>query len=234
MKRLLTAAGRALGKLSSLVEGFGESRRMKKVEKDDVDEAMETVYRLLQDQEFQNSRVPEELRRRYSVNNIDQDRDETSYGISPLNPVRVNGVLGELAYISRLAYLDDGVDYVGHRLGSVGGLDVYELVSCDGLHWLILFFDMYWDKRDVIAPDNLWLSEESVGTLSAMNRFSSNFPCNVWQELLESTNKLIGFPAVKAHLRDIKFEDFERTEDHTRLLQAITVHIRAEGTHVDG
>ena len=41
----------------------------------------------------------------------------------------------EVAYISRLADEEDHIDFIGHRLGSLNGDDIYEVVSRDGHDW---------------------------------------------------------------------------------------------------
>ena len=70
---------------------------------------------MLTDQDFQNSREPMALRSLFANNDLSVDRDLNGYGESPKNPIRVNGVIGELAYISRLADEEDHIDFIGHR-----------------------------------------------------------------------------------------------------------------------
>jgi len=121
------------------------------------------------------------------------------YGLSPTDPIRANGPIGEVVCISRLIAAS-GCGFVGHRLGSIKGLDVYEVASTDFSEWFILWFDMYWLTRDRVAPAGLrlsdhvdpWLDGGAPG-ISAINRFLSTFPDGIWEGLLSSTGKMIGF-----------------------------------------
>lgn len=161
------------------------------------------------------------------------------YGLSPNNPIRANGPIGELVYISRLM-TQTGHGFIGHRLGSIGGLDVFEVVSTDFKIWLVLWFDMYWTTKDVCAPAGLQLADAhgpwpdvlAVG-LSASNRFMPRFPDRYWSDSLWATTELIGFPLVKPGLMHLDASGIKRPDAHSRLMKHVVVMARAQGVDDD-
>ncbi|MEA5416292.1 hypothetical protein [Synechococcus sp. BA-132 BA5] len=195
--------------------------------------SFERVYQLLTDEEAQNGALPSLTQ--YLKNNADHRNVGEDYGLDPRDPIRVNGPLGELVYISRLTS-ERGTGFIGHRLGSIKGLDVFEVVSTDFKDWLILWFDMYWSTKDPHAPaglrlnrpDELW-PDGGHPALSATNRFVAKFPDEYWPEILISTMEHIGFPSVKPFLKSLNGRQAERPSGHTRLLQDVVVMSRAQG-----
>jgi len=91
------------------------------------------------------------------------------FGTTPSNPIPVNGVIGELLYLSSLRCVSgrqpERVFF--HRLGSVSRpaislgfgppFDVYETVSGNG-RWGFLFFDAYHPRKSRKAPDRYVLA----------------------------------------------------------------------------
>lgn len=91
------------------------------------------------------------------------------FGTTPTNPIPVNGVIGELLYLSSLRCVSgrqpERVFF--HRLGSVSRpvslgfigppFDVYETVSGNG-RWGFLFFDSYHPRKSRKAPDGYVLA----------------------------------------------------------------------------
>lgn len=225
---LILVEGIIIAKTDSSIKEFTKKRRADHGDSSLAD-IMHTAKKLLTDQEFQNSREPKELRSLFATNNLNEARNIEKYGVFPSNPIRANGIIGSLAYISRLADELDYVGYIGHRIGSLKNLDVYEIVSEDDNDWRLIFIDMYWDKRDIIAPRDLCLIRNEAGVLSAMNQFSQNFPKNFYSELIESTSQIIGIAAVKIHLKDIDFNEFERPEEHVSLLNSIKDVLHSHG-----
>ena len=87
---------------------------------------------------------------------------EGEFGRTPTNPIPVNGLYGEFAYLNRLRGRT-GVCFMFHRIGSEKSsttghdVDLYELVSLDGEHWERLYFDMYYAHRSQKSPSGLYL-----------------------------------------------------------------------------
>jgi len=85
-----------------------------------------------------------------------------SFGVSPTNPIPVNGHNGTFVYLSRLRS-KSGVGFMWHRLGSEETppypkpIDVYELVAIDASEWRKLYFGIYHHRRSTMAPDGLTL-----------------------------------------------------------------------------
>lgn len=83
-----------------------------------------------------------------------------SFGTTPTNPIPVNGIIGEIVYMSSLRS-KTGVGFYYHRLGSLSSppsnnpIDEYELVAGDASEWRNLFFDCYYPRRSIKVPDGL-------------------------------------------------------------------------------
>lgn len=199
--------------------------------------SLERVYHLLTDEEAQITAVPGLMP--YLKHNADPRHFSEDYGVDPRDPIRANGPIGELVYISRLTN-ERGSGFIGHRLGSIRGLDVFEVVSTDFNDWLILWFDMYWSAKDLHAPAGLRLNKPSepwpdggAPGLSATNRFVAKFPCEHWSEILVSTKEHLGFPSVKPFLKSLNGRSAARPSKHARLLQDVVVMFRAQGISSD-
>ncbi|MDP3989130.1 MAG: hypothetical protein Q8P93_02755 [bacterium] len=84
------------------------------------------------------------------------------FGRCATNPIPVNGPFGEIKYMNKLKVID-GPGFVFHRPGSVVAenqkrpVDIFEIVSIDGRHWDILYFNMWHPRRSTIAPKGCWL-----------------------------------------------------------------------------
>ena len=224
---LVLLEGITIANIDNSLKGFTRERRSEQ-KSSSLTDVMNTARKVLTDQQFQNSREPKELRSMFAVNDLSIDRDLDKYGF-PSNPIRVNGIIGSLAYISRLADELDKVGFIGHRIGSFRDLDAYEIVSEDGHDWRIIFIDMYWDKRDVIAPSSLCLVDNHGGALSAINQYCPNFPKEFYSKLIEATSYTLGIAAVKTHLRDIDFDEFERPDEHEIGLESMKEALRSHG-----
>jgi hypothetical protein len=211
--------------LMAFAIGFG-ARRKRRVS------TFERVTSLLESDAAQISAVPG-LAENLSVNTGSRQASKI-YGLTPSDPIRVNGPIGELTYISRLSNRQ-GHGFVGHRLGSIRGLDVFEVVSTDGQEWLILWFDMYWDTKDVFGPPYLQLAsaqdpwpDGGAPGLSATNSYMENFPINCWSELIVSAMKLLGFPAVKPIVKLLDQAKISRPLEHRKLLQKVLLTLGKE------
>lgn len=115
------------------------------------------------------------------------------FGTSATNPIPVNGIRGELKYLSRLC-TSYGTRFVFQRLGSFDqkgfdqAIDAYEIVSWDGKVWDVLFFDMYHPRRSILTPSGYQFAEFDelinktilgTGTHNGID----NFPIGVLEDL---------------------------------------------------
>ena len=123
--------------------------------------------------------------------------DREQFGYSPSYPIRVNGAVGEITYLSRLVTEDERNFLLFHRLGSIPAnnhpLDVYEAVSSDGKFWTFLYLDFYYPKKSDLAPAGLKSLRKGFG-ISGTNMFLENFPLGIREELLQSTSPGYGLP----------------------------------------
>jgi len=211
---------------------------LRKAKSRPLESILEGIYKILVDDNAQTMLYPEPLKENLKENTPNRAVSGL-YGLSPGDPIRANGPIGELVYISRLISAS-GCGFVGHRLGSIKGLDVFEVVSTDFDEWFVLCFDMYWLSKDDIAPAGLRLAggidlwpDGGAPGLSATNRFLSAFPVGIWEGLLSSTEKMLGFAAVKPYVKSLDTSVAIRPDEHSRLLQEVIVVMRAEGVGED-
>lgn len=102
-----------------------------------------------------------------------------AFGRAVGNPVPVNGMLGELAYLSKLR-TESGQRLFFHRLGAIGTCDVFEAVSFDGKHWDVLFLDPYNRTRSRTAPSGYTVSS-NLSQFSGFTWRCAGFPTD-WSQ----------------------------------------------------
>ena len=186
---------------------------------------------LLHSEEVQNNHLDAALRVMLKVNERSTEV-APDYGLLPSNPIRVNGPLGEQLYIAMLRGLD-GQSVIGHRLGSVDHLDVYEVATTDFSQWAVLIFDMYYLSKDLLAPQGFVINELGTRTLTSVNKFMASFPSNFYSELMTSVGEQIGFPLVNTDLKEMHTEGVKRPAEHEKLMMKIIVKKRAQGIGLD-
>ena len=207
-------------------------KNRKESSKQSVGRIFEKVYQILTNEETQNENLPPMFKSFLKENTLERSTSRY-FGITPNEPIRVNGSLGEVIYISMLR-TPENVPFIGHRLGSVNQLDVYEICSEDFKDWRILFFDLYWLQKDKYAPSGLTLSLSDCPYISAINKFSSTFPNEFWPSVMDATKDLLGLPAVRTTIREIDYSLSSRPAHHLTILKKILVEVRAEGIGPDG
>ena len=186
---------------------------------------------MLYDEEIQNGNLVDSLQSILKQNECNR-ACSPGYGFSPSDPIRVNGPLGEQLYIAMLRGLD-GQAVIGHRLGSLKQLDIFEVATSDFTQWAVLVFDMYYLSKDKVAPAGFIIDPSGIRTLTATNRFMAHFPSNFYSELIDAVSEQIGFPLVNTLLSDIQSDGIIRPEAHQRLMNQIVVASRAEGIGMD-
>ena len=186
---------------------------------------------MLHDEEIQNGNLDDSLQSILKQNECNR-ACSPGYGFSPSDPIRVNGPLGEQLYIAMLRGLD-GQAVIGHRLGSLKQLDIFEVATSDFTQWAVLVFDMYYLSKDTVAPAGFIIDLSGIRTLTATNRFMAHFPSNFYSELIDAVSEQIGFPLVNTLLSDIQSDGITRPEAHQELMSQIVVASRAEGIGID-
>lgn len=191
----------------------------------------EKMHKMLHSEEIQNANLDPLLRTMLRRNEPNRALGY-GYGYSPNNPIRVNGPLGEQLYIAMLRGLDGQV-VIGHRLGSLNTLDIYEVATSDFSQWAVLFFDMYYQNKDIAAPAEFAIDTSGTRTLTAVNKFMANFPNNFYYDLIETVKDQIGFPLINTSIREIYSDGITRPAAHQDLMNHVVVVARAEGIGVD-
>lgn len=174
----------------------------------------------LEDQRKDAAMYPRFLRDRI-LGGVDCDKVPSAtgdFGTSATNPIPVNGVRGELKYLSRLCTGYE-MRFIFQRLGSfpqkgfAQNIDAYEIVSWDGKVWDVLFFDMYHPRRSTLAPNGYKFAEYdeliSKSILGAgTHNIIDNFPIGVLETLKTNYGSLGEKVADKLEpiLRAVKFE----------------------------
>jgi hypothetical protein len=139
-------------------------------------EAMKTIWRIIDDEEFQNSFLPE-LIAGMVKSGAAVDRLPNcvgAYGLEATNPIPVNGAIGELAYLSRLE-TPHGERLLFHRIGAINMIDVFEAVTYSGGAWFVFFVDVYHPRRSRVAPIGLRIATEPR-QFSGFHNHCPNFP----------------------------------------------------------
>lgn len=197
---------------------------MKAKREGSVEAIFETIARLLASDEEQNQAYPPQLQELLKPNDGGRQVGD-GYGRCAEDPIRVNGPLGETTYISSLKSAE-GQPVIGHRLGSVRGVDVYEVASADLRQWDLLFFDMYYRSKDQRVPSGFLKSPEPERALSAMTIFLPGFPAGFYRALYKATTGSIGVAAVQTSLKSLPAEGAERPPAHAEALQRLDLDAR--------
>src|SRR5262249_31872827 len=154
------------------------------------------LHRLMENEKAQNERLPEPYRSEVSRGT---DCDELAgavgeFGRDPRNPIPVNGLLGELIYLSNLQTADSE-HVMFHRLGSINKVDIYETVSLDGAMWDILFLHQYHPRKSKRSPSSYQTVPvtERNRVLLGTNDFLATFPHHLPDVVAKTSERLLGF-----------------------------------------
>ena len=162
------------------------------------------------------------------------------FGNVPVNPIPVNGPIGEIKYLSRLR-VKHGPGFIFHRIGSVrisdttNPIDVFEIVSIDGHVWDILYLDMYHPRRSVKAPKGyeFALFHEIYSKLSIGYGLTDRdilFPFNI-PKIIEKRYDLLGTGIMGKKLAEQLQEilgdgqKFKRPKDHEEKLREVVASL---------
>lgn len=204
---------------------FGGSRRSAQPPQE-VQSVLRKIRSLLEDESAQNElylpEVSSAIQKGASVDRIPGATGD--FGRNPTNPIPVNGVLGELIYLSHLVTVD-GSRLVGHRIASIAHVDVFEVASVDMAYWDVLCFDLYHPRKSRRAPSGLRL-EPDAWILPTNYRLDA-FPAGIRDGVSRSTREFIGIPVVAPLLNDDShWANFTRPEDHAAKVRGIEAEFR--------
>lgn len=180
----------------------------------DVRAVLDKVRLLLSDEDAQNDLyLPEVSAAIRSGASIDRLENAVgNFGRDVRNPIPVNGVLGELIYISHLV-TSGGSRLVGHRIGTAAKVDIYEVAALDGTAWDLLFFDLYHPRRSRAAPAGLEIQPDTW--ILATNYRLDDFPQGIRVGVSRSTREFVGIPFVGPALQDESlFQAMQRPAKH--------------------
>lgn len=192
----------------------------------DVEAAFKKIQIFMNDEAVQNSTYPPELQQLMAAGGaVDELAGAVGdFGREVGNPIPVNGPVGELVYISNMM-LPTGAKVIGHRLGTVGRIDVYETVTLDGSQWDLLFFDMYHLRKSRHLPSGYRHSQPPEGFFLATNSTVQDFPAGIHEALRDCSARIVGLPLVSPQLQDVQlFRSFPRPEEHLKKIQALQEH----------
>ncbi len=163
----------------------------------EVARAFENIIRRVRSEEEQNSMLPpflaERIRANPKVNRVPGSTGE--FGLEVSNPIPVNGFFGEVVYLSALAV--EGANHVyAHRLGSIGEVDVFEVVGSNGEGWSILYFNYYFPSKSNELPRGFQASRdfEQMPFFYATLMQVENFPKDLPEAIAETAIGLCGGP----------------------------------------
>lgn len=206
-----------MGWLSNL---FGNKRER-------VPDVMKAVFarmqRLLDDDETQIGMLPEPvqamIRSKSGCDIVPGASGECCY--TRTNPIPVNGPIGELAYLSRLRTLE-GERLLFHRIGSMAPCDVFEAASFSGTRWFVLFFEMYYPRKSLLAPSGLTIADET-SQFSGFTTFCQNFPHDFVAAKSANAGNMLNLAYIPISRIEplLRTHSFERPASHQKILDAV-------------
>jgi hypothetical protein len=184
----------------------------------EVAKIFDKLHRFLTDEAQQNAQLPVQLR---VVIEGGASVDEVPHGIglfglSPTNPIPVNGPMGELTYLSNLATAA-GQRVVFHRLGSVKDIDVFEVMSFNGSDWALLYFSLYHPRKSKKAPPGFQLlsAKQYEPFIFGINQFAKSFPYDIESHISKCTARLLGMPLRPPRFRQRYASDAKRPAEQS-------------------
>lgn len=144
-----------------------------------LDREIETLNRLLEDEAYQLSLMPDQVVKEALRNGaVDEVAGGSgSFALLPSNPVPVNGTVGAMAWLSRLQ-TRHGDSLVFHRLGMLEAIEVYEALSLQRRQWFLFFLDPRYQRASTAAPAGFHLiaaGRPFHGVGSLMRHFPHDF-----------------------------------------------------------
>lgn len=201
----------------------------------EVEAIFQKIRNLMSDEALQNNQLPEPFR---SSVLMGSDCDEIAhaageFGRDPNNPIPVNGPIGELIYLSNLRTASSA-PVLFHRLGSMGKVDAFEIVGCDGSTWDIVFLDLYHPRKSRRAPRGFQIAtaaKDRAQLFFGTNDFVVSFPENLPEAVANTFERIIGFRMRPPELvKLIEKTSFRRPYAQQAAVSSILEMIEAEKT----
>jgi hypothetical protein len=198
----------------------------------------DNLARLFEDEAFQNSRIPQASRARVAAgDSIDEIPGSFgAFGLTLTNPIPVNGMPGEIVYLSSLRH-GGKTKVLFHRIGSLNEVDIYETVTADGSAWGLLYFHMYHPRKSRKSPRGYSIvpGDRAGYGIYGVNHLVPNFPDGLSKAVSDFSLRLLGSPMVPADLqRAEQTAHFVRPKAHLRMRDDIEVQwVRRPGTYAD-
>ena len=177
-----------------------------------TDDLNNKLHYLLNDELAQNSKLPPELLQQCDEKKLDQlPQARGEFGRTPTNPILVNGPLGEVTYLSKLVLTNSKEKIYFHKLCTCSEkINVYEITSQSGKFYDLLFLDMYHLHKSTIAPSGYELQKE-LKSLRGVNQLCKAFPAQLYEDLLQVSEELLGFPVIDSDVKKINLDNFQET-----------------------
>ena len=194
--------------------------------------AMQAIYRLIDDEEYQNSLFPDvvahEIKRGLACDVLPEATGQ--FGLEATNPIPVNGAIGELAYLSRLE-TSRGERLLFHRIGALGKIDVFEAVTYSGSGWSVFFVDMYHPRRSRRAPTGFKIAGEPR-QFSGFHNTCENFPYDFVQAKVASPDFLrLAYIPLSHVTESIGNKAFSRPLAHKAKLEIVRAQLSSFQFH---
>lgn len=175
----------------------------------EVKEIFDKLFHLLENDAAQNERLPEPFRSSIksglSCDALPGASGE--FGLSPTNPIPVNGPTGEVLYLSRLR-TDPGLKALWsvaqpvmfHRLrsedGPTGAVDAYEVLSLDRRVRQTLYLSLYHPRKSRHAPRGFTLARkfDNDNITYGVNHFVTGFPAKLDAHIRNWHMEKLGIP----------------------------------------
>lgn len=191
-----------------------------------LEEFKRETWKLIEDEEYQNSLL-NDLVRSMVINGPSVDKIPNAigrFGLEQSNPIPVNGMIGELAYLSQLE-TSKGERLLFHRIGAIDNqgafIDVFEAVTYSGSSWHIFFIDNYHPRRSKLAPEGFCLKKPKQ--FSGFNTYCDNFPYDFFEkkEAQRETGLLMAYIPSGNISKQIENQVFQRPVGHREKIETI-------------
>lgn len=201
------------------------SRRRRLDVPPELEKIFKKLHRLVTDGEPPISHLPPDAQIAIQSGlDVDEIPDAVgSFGHSPTNPIPVRGPVGQVSYLSRLI-TDSGQSIFGHRIGHIDLIDVYEVVSVDGIEWDILYLSMYHPRNSRKAPSGYSLANTSkLGPFFTCVGFNvDQFPATMDVEIKRYMRATVGFPLCPPRLGEyLESKNFTRSAEQVERLRRV-------------
>jgi len=198
------------------------SKLFGKPKDDPLKSAMQMIFRLVDDEEHQNTLIPEPLAQliKGGVACDEVPGASGSFGFASSNPIPVNGSIGELAYLSRLE-TTQGERILFHRIGAINTIDVFEAVTYSGGAWFVFFLDMYHPRRSRKAPAGFRIAPEPR-QFSGFHSHCPEFPYDFGRAMQEAPELLqMAYIPLSRVTPQIDRRAFNRPSSHVAKLDSV-------------